>query len=159
MKHASKVSTCGICKANSGEVPIPGGIIFENDLWLVRHLAPGRGVPGWMMVQSQRHLAGMSGFNDAEAANFGPAFRHLHKVLQDVTGALRIYTASMNESAPHFHCHLVPRYARMPKDASAWEVFDLYRASGEGEIVVDAAEVDRLTKAYRAALKATPPPL
>lgn len=159
MKHPSKVSTCAICKANSGEVPIPGGIIFENDLWLVRHLTPGRGVPGWTMVQSQRHVAGISGFNDAEAANFGPAFRHLHQVLQDVTGALRIYTASMNESSPHFHCHLVPRYVRMPKDSSAWEVFDLYRASAEGEIVVDAAEVDRLTKAYRAALKATPPPL
>jgi diadenosine tetraphosphate (Ap4A) HIT family hydrolase len=159
MKHPSNVSTCGICKANSGEVPIPGGIIFENDLWLVRHLTPGRGVPGWMMVQSQRHVAGISGFNDAEAANFGPAFRHLQKVLQDVTGALRIYTASMNESSPHFHCHLVPRYVQMPKDASSWEVFDLYRASGEGEIVVAAAEVDRLTEAYRAALKATPPPL
>lgn len=113
MKHPSNVSTCGICKANSGEVPVPGGIIFENDLWLVRHLTPWRCVPGWMMVQSQRHVAGISDFNDAEAANFGPAFRHLQKVLQDVTGALRIYTASMNESSPHFHCHLVPRYVQM----------------------------------------------
>lgn len=159
MKHPSSVSTCAICKANSGEAPIPGGIIFENDLWLVRHLAPGRGVPGWMMVQSQRHVAGISSFNDAEAANFGPAFRHLQKVLQDVTGALRIYTASMNESSPHFHCHLIPRYAQMPKDASAWGVFDLFRASAEGEIAVDAAEVGRLTQAFRAALMVAPPPL
>lgn len=159
MKHPSNDSSCAICKANTGEAPIPGGIVFENDLWLVRHLAPGRGVPGWMMVQSQRHVAGISSFNDVEAANFGPAMRHLQKVLQEVTGALRIYTASMNESVPHFHCHMVPRYAQMPKNASSWEVFDLYRAAGEGEIVVDAAEVDRLTKAYRAALKTNPPPL
>jgi hypothetical protein len=43
MKHPSNVSTCGIYKANSCEVPIPGGIIFENNLWLVRHLSLGRG--------------------------------------------------------------------------------------------------------------------
>jgi diadenosine tetraphosphate (Ap4A) HIT family hydrolase len=159
MKHPSNVSTCGICKADGGEAPIPGGIIFENDLWLVRHVTPGRGVPGWMMVQTQRHVAGIGSFNDTEASNFGAALRHLHKVLQDVTGALRIYTASMNESAPHFHCHLVPRYAKMPKDASAWDVFDLFRASAEGEIAVDAPEAERLTQAYRAALKANPPPL
>ncbi len=158
MKHPSNDPACGICKTNSGEAPIPGGIIFENKLWLVRHLMPGRGVPGWMMVQSQRHVAGISSFDDEEAANFGPAFRHFQKVLQEVTGALRIYAASMNESFPHFHCHLVPRYAQMPKNASGWDVFDLIRASGEGEIAVDGDEAEKLTEKYRAALKASPPP-
>jgi diadenosine tetraphosphate (Ap4A) HIT family hydrolase len=111
-----------------------------------------------MMVQSQRHVPGIADFDDAEAADFGPAFRHFEKVLQQVTGALRIYTASMNESFPHFHCHLVPRYQRMPKDAASWAVFDLFRASSEGEITVDRAEAARLTEAYRQALKASPPP-
>jgi diadenosine tetraphosphate (Ap4A) HIT family hydrolase len=112
-----------------------------------------------MMVQTQRHVAGIADFDDDEAANFGPAFRHFEKVLQAVTGSLRIYTASMNESFPHFHCHLVPRYKEMPKGATAFGVFDLFRASGEGEITVDADEVERLTEAYRTALAAAPPPL
>jgi len=30
MKHPNNVSTCGICKMNSGEVSIPGKIIFEK---------------------------------------------------------------------------------------------------------------------------------
>ena len=159
MRHPTNVPACGICRTNSGEVAIPGGLVFENDLWLVRHLVPGRGVPGWMMVQSQRHVAGIAEFDDAEAANFGPAFRHFEKVLQEVTGSLRIYTASMNESFPHFHCHLVPRYAQMPKEASAWAVFDLFRASGAGEVTVDEEENNRIMVAYRAALQASPPPL
>lgn len=158
MRHDSNDPSCGICKTNSGDAPIPGGIVFENDLWLVRQLMPGLGVPGWMMVQSQRHTAGIADFDDDEAANFGPAFRHLERVLQEVTGALRIYTASMNESVPHFHCHLVPRYAEMPKGAAGWDVFDLFRASGAGEITVDRDEADRLREAYKAALAASPPP-
>lgn len=158
MKHESYDGSCAICKTNSGDFPIPGGVVFENDLWLVRHLMPGRGVPGWMMVQSQRHVAGIAAFNDEEAANFGPAFRHFERVLEEVTGALRIYTASMNESAAHFHCHLVPRYESMPKGAVGWDIFDLFRASGAGEIEVDSVEADRLLDAYRTALAASPPP-
>ncbi len=158
MKHESFDPTCGICKTNAGEVPIPGGVVFENELWLVRHLMPGRGVPGWMMVQSQRHVAGIATFNEAEATNFGPAFRHFEQLLEQVTGAQRIYTTAMGESFPHFHCHLVPRYAEMPKDAASWAVFDLFRASAEGEISVDAGEVSRLTDAYREALRNNPPP-
>ena len=33
------------------------------------------------------------------------------------------YTAAMGESHPHFHAHMVPRYATMPRDAKAWSVF------------------------------------
>jgi diadenosine tetraphosphate (Ap4A) HIT family hydrolase len=149
---------CGICRASLDPPSVRGGVVFQNDLWLLRRLMPARAVPGWMMIQTQRHTPGIAYFNDAEAASFGPTFRHLQKVLQDITGALRIYTASMNESAPHFHCHFVPRSAQMPKGAVGWEVFDLFRATVAGEITVDADEVARLTERYRLALRDNPPP-
>ena len=69
-------------------------------------------------------------FDDREAAVFGVALRHFERMLEQVTGALRIYTAAMGESHPHFHAHMVPRYATMPRDAKAWSVFDLQRAVG-----------------------------
>jgi diadenosine tetraphosphate (Ap4A) HIT family hydrolase len=99
------------------------------------------GVPGWML-----------------AAAFGPEFRHFERVLERVTGALRIYTAAMGESHPHFHAHMVPRYATMPRDAKAWGVFDLQRAVRAGEVGVDRAEVERVAAAYRQALRDSPPP-
>ncbi len=153
MKHPSNDESCGICKVNVG-----GGALFENDLWLVRRLPPGIGVPGWMMMHSQRHVPGPAHFNDEEAATFGPALRHFERVLEQVTGALRIYTAAMGESFPHFHAHMVPRYERMPNDASAWAVFDLYRATQQGEVSVDEEEAARVAEAYAAALAASPPP-
>lgn len=155
MSHPSFAPTCGVCLSLSG--PSPSAPIFENDLWHVRHAEP-HGVPGWMLMISKRHVAGPAHFDDREAANFGLALRHFSRVLEEVTGALRIYTAAMGESHPHFHAHLVPRYREMPKDAKGWAVWDLQRASGAGEIAVDPVEVRRICAAYGSALAASPPP-
>lgn len=158
MKHPTYDSSCGICQLGAGETPVPGGVVYEDDLWLIRHAPPPYGVPGWMTLQSQRHVPGIAHFDDAEAACFGTALRHFERVLEEVTGAVRIYTVSMNESFPHFHAHLVPRYAQMPQDARGYAVYALQQAAGKGEIQVDEAEVVRLTTAYREALTTNPPP-
>jgi diadenosine tetraphosphate (Ap4A) HIT family hydrolase len=111
-----------------------------------------------MMLLARRHVAGPAAFDDAEAASFGPTLRHLQRVLLEVTGALRIYTAAMGESSPHFHAHMVPRYAEMPRSAKGWSVFDLQRAAQAGEIESPLAELARVTEAYRTALLQNPPP-
>ena len=110
---------------------------------------------------TRRHVGGPAHFDDAEAASFGPTLRHLQRVLEETTGALRIYTAAMGESHPHFHAHMVPRTPQMPKDAKAWGVFDLQRAAGAGEITVAAAEVvavavDSPSRGLRAGAAAAP---
>src|SRR5262249_25966855 len=104
----------------------------------------------------KRHVGGPAHFNDREAANFGVALRHFERTLEQVTGALRIYTAALGESHPHFHCHMVPRYAT--NDAKAWALFDELRRASAGEISIDSAEVMRISEQFRAALEAAPPP-
>jgi diadenosine tetraphosphate (Ap4A) HIT family hydrolase len=103
-------------------------------------------------------VPGPAHFDAREVQSFGPTWCHLQKVLLEVTGALRIYTAAMGESSPHFHGHLVPRFEKMPKDAKGWGVFDLERAAKAGEVTNDLAEVARLIDAYRDALRQAPPP-
>jgi diadenosine tetraphosphate (Ap4A) HIT family hydrolase len=155
MKHPSFEASCGVCQALAGEAPaIPR---YEDELWHVRHAEPA-GVPGWMLLITKRHVGGPAHFDDREAAGFGPALRHFEAVLERVTGAVRIYTAAMGESHPHFHAHMVPRYATMPRDAKGWSVFDLQRAVGAGEVGVERAEVERISAAYRQALRDSPLP-
>src|ERR1041384_154384 len=127
-------ASCGVCNklASSSIEPV-----YENDLWHVRPLAPPGGVPGWMMMVARRHVAGPAQFDAREARSFGPTWCHLQRLLLEITGALRIYTAALGEAAPHFHGHLVPRYERMPKDAKGWPVFDLERAAKAGEVVAE----------------------
>lgn len=146
---------CGICKKLASTETAP---VFQNDLWHVRPIDAPSGVPGWMMMVARRHVAGPAHFDAREVASFGPTWCHLQRVLLEVTGALRIYTAAMGESSPHFHGHLVPRFEQMPKEAKGWGVFDLERAAKAGEVVVDNAEVARLTQAFAAALAKDPPP-
>jgi diadenosine tetraphosphate (Ap4A) HIT family hydrolase len=138
---------CGVCASLRSARPL-----WEDDLWHVRHIDAPWGVAGWMMLIAKRHVGGPAHFDDAEARSFGPLLRRLERTLEEVTGALRVYTAALGESSPHFHCHMVPRYRQMPKDAKAWGVFDLQRAALAGEVSVDGAEVARIEAAYRRAL-------
>jgi len=147
---------CGVCRKLKAATP--DNILFQNELWHVCATDPPTGVPGWMMLITRRHVPGPAVFNDREAASFGPTLRHLQRVLLEVSGALRIYTAAMGESWPHFHAHMVPRYPTMPRGAKAWSVFDLQRAAAAHEIEPDEAVATRIAAAYAAALRAEPPP-
>jgi diadenosine tetraphosphate (Ap4A) HIT family hydrolase len=149
------VDGCGMCSKLSKNAD---AAVFENDLWHVRPIDSPTGVPGWMMMVAKRHVPGPAHFDAREIASFGPSWCHLQRVLLEVTGALRIYTAAMGESSPHFHGHLVPRYAEMPKDAKGWAVFDLERAAKAGEVVHAPEEVARVTRAFADALRQSPPP-
>lgn len=157
VKPSSFEPTCGVCQSLYGATPAVA--LYEDDLWHVRPLDAPLPVPGWMLLLTKRHVGGPAHFDDAEARALGPALRHLERVLEEITGALRVYTAAMGESHPHFHAHMVPRLASMPKGAKAWGVFDLQRAAAAGEIPpADPAEVARVNEAYRAALAKAPPP-
>ncbi len=140
---------CGVCQSLYGPDAQPA--LYEDALWHVRPADPA-GVPGWMLLITKRHVAGPAHFNDREAESFGPALRHFERVLERVTGALRIYTAAMGESHPHFHAHMVPRYAAMPRDAKGWSVFDLQRAVGAGDVPIDLRAVAEVSASYRRAL-------
>ena len=155
MPHASFQASCSMCNRLATAAVGP---VFENELWHVRPIDAPSGVPGWMMLVARRHVPGPSHFDEREVHSFGPTWCHLQRVLLEVTGALRIYTAALDESSPHFHGHLVPRYAQMPKDAKGWSVFDLERAAKAGEIQNDPAEVARITLAFEQALRLQPPP-
>jgi diadenosine tetraphosphate (Ap4A) HIT family hydrolase len=152
MKHASYVGACGICRQNAGEVPIEGGIVYENNLWLVRHMASPTPLVGWTMFHTQRHVQGPAHFNDQEAQSLGPALRTVCEAVERLTGALRVYIMNFGESTPHMHAHLVPRYQEMPAGVP-WSVADLYRAVGQKQAkAADQAKVQEFTAKLRADL-------
>jgi diadenosine tetraphosphate (Ap4A) HIT family hydrolase len=136
-----------------------GTVLWEDELWHVRHDDEPAGVPGWMMLIAKRHVGGPAHFDETEARSFGPVLCHLERTLERVTGALRIYTAALGEAVPHFHCHMVPRYAASEgkPEVKGWPVFDLQRAGRAGEIVVPSSEVKRISEAFRSALREDPP--
>ena len=141
----------GSYQRDGTEMLVTGGEEVDHDGAL------GRRVVTWIAetIDRRQQLGCIDGHRLA-LIRIGP-YRS-QRVLLEVTGALRIYTAAMGESSPHFHGHLVPRYAGMPKGAIGWAVFDLERAAKAGEIMPDVAEVERVSRAFASALEQTPPP-
>ena len=96
--------------------------------------------------------------NAEEAASFGPLLQRVARLLRETTGALRIYTGSLNEGTPHFHTHLLPRLPQMPNNAIGWNAFALSDLARRGELRAAPDEVTRVTKSLRERLGSTQPP-
>jgi len=158
VKHSSYDASCGVCKQNAGDVPVDGGVIFENALWLVRHAPPPHPLAGWTMLHTQRHVQGPARFNEREARSFGPTLHHLAAAVEKLAGAARVYVVAFGESFPHMHAHLIPRYSDRP-DTAAWGAADLYRAvAAKKAPAADPAKVSSYIAAMKAHLVENPPP-
>jgi diadenosine tetraphosphate (Ap4A) HIT family hydrolase len=159
MKHDSYDASCSVCEVNAGGVAGQAGVIWEDELWFVRHVPSPSALAGWIMLHTQRHVQGPAHFNDEEAIAFGPVLRHISRTLEVVTGAPRVYLVAFGESNPHMHAHLIPRYSDLSPEYTAFGVADLNRAVASGsEPGVSEEDVLAITAKLRAALKSDPPP-
>ena len=155
-RHSSHSETCAVCGENSGERPMRHGVLFENETWMIHHCEPPYGVAGWVTMQTKRHVPGPGHFDDKEALSFGPSLRHLAKLLEEASGAVRIYIAALGEAHPHFHCHLVPRYDDTP--VKGWGLFTQPSEAAGGRVIIDESKVEDIVQRLKEALAASPLP-
>jgi diadenosine tetraphosphate (Ap4A) HIT family hydrolase len=110
-------SDCNICRKQDGlktgsallDVPIPGGYIVENDLFLVEHAPLQSSSAGTVIVEARRHLLDFADLTTAESAELGSVLHRLVPAVKAATGVDRIYYLALMERAPHFHLWLIPR--------------------------------------------------
>jgi diadenosine tetraphosphate (Ap4A) HIT family hydrolase len=100
--------------------------------WLLRHHPLPSPLPGWLLLDTLRHVGGPCEFNAGEAAGFGAMLQRSSALVQELTGCGRVYSLAFGEGARHVHVHLVPRHGHDPA-TEAWKVADLYRAVAAGE--------------------------
>lgn len=111
---------CKACRANAQVAETH--LVWRDDFWVLRHTKPPYAALGWMTLHSQRHASALTLLSPEELADLGPTIARISQAIMDATGALRVYIASMTETTPHFHAHLVPRYEGGPK---GWEAYKL----------------------------------
>ncbi len=60
---------CYVCKKQNGQIVIPGGAIYEDDLVYASHLCNEEGPTylGYLMAETKRHTPGFEDLTDAEA--------------------------------------------------------------------------------------------
>ena len=101
---------CLVCEKHAGKGdPPPGGYILQGKYFAVCHGPPESSPLGTFLVESKRHFLDDGEMRDSEAGELGRILSRLYPAIKKATGAVRIYSLSMMEGAPHFHLWLVPR--------------------------------------------------
>lgn len=126
---------CAICRLH--DAIAAGGaeaelLIRRQGPWVLRHHPLPAPLPGWLLLDSRRHLGGAADFEPAEAADYGPMLQRASALVRELSGCDRVYAIAFGEGARHLHVHLIPRHGDDPASES-WKVADLYRAMTQGQ--------------------------
>lgn len=138
---------CKACRANQRSDD--GNVVWRNDLWVLRHTKPPYAELGWMTLHSEAHVVSLPSLSAHALADLGPVIGRISTAIIAATGALRVYVASMTETTPHFHAHLVPRYDGGPK---GWQTFKLKEQAAIAHRDIAEAEVARVIAEVRQSL-------
>lgn len=145
-------STCGTCRANRGELPAPGGVIYEDALWRLEHIIPPLPRAGWLVLKPLRHVEAFADLSDEEAAAFGPLVRRSMAALRAVLQPAKIYLCQFSEAEhfAHIHFHLIPRAVDAPPEQFGPAVFALLsQAAREGRNLAPLADAEWIAAAVR----------
>lgn len=109
---------CFICRKHRGEIVIPGGAIYEDDLVYAGHVRTGAHPTylGYLMAETKRHTPGLAELTDQEAQALGLLVTRLGRALKACTGAEHICSFVLGHDVPHMHIHVVSRYAGAPRE-------------------------------------------
>jgi histidine triad (HIT) family protein len=115
-----KTSECLVCRKHKGEIDIPGGVIYENDLIFISHaLLWGNEKEhylGHVFVESKRHVAELAELTEQEAQAIGLFTSRVAKALLQTESMEHVYAFFIGDGVPHVHIHVIGRYPNAPKE-------------------------------------------
>jgi diadenosine tetraphosphate (Ap4A) HIT family hydrolase len=112
--------SCLACDVLEGRIQPPGGVIYEDEHWVVDHSISPVALRGWLILKPRRHVENFGELTDEEATRFGPISRTAAAAVQRALGPDRVYVCSFGEEWRHVHVHIVPRYPGM--EPLSWEL-------------------------------------
>jgi diadenosine tetraphosphate (Ap4A) HIT family hydrolase len=112
---------CFVCRKHQGEISVPGGAIYEDDLIYAGHASIPEGQTtaylGSLLVEPKRHAPGLEDLTDIEAQRVGVFITRLSRALKASEGAEHIYLFVLGHAAVlHLHIWVVPRYPGTPRE-------------------------------------------
>jgi diadenosine tetraphosphate (Ap4A) HIT family hydrolase len=114
----TSAASCIACDTLAGRITPPGGVIFENEHWLVDHSVSPSPLRGFLIIKAKRHVEDVADLTLTEMASLSEAMGRTTKALRDVMAPERIYVATFGESERHVHWFVVPRTADLPPGPS-----------------------------------------
>jgi diadenosine tetraphosphate (Ap4A) HIT family hydrolase len=141
---------CLVCRKHRGEIAVPGGIIFEDDLISISH-AQILGEEkdhylGHVFVESKRHVSELADLTEQEAQAIGLWISRMAQALLQTEGMEHVYSFFIGDGVPHVHVHVIGRRPGAPREYWGPKVDDWPGAPRGGE--VEIAQVADRVRAY-----------
>jgi diadenosine tetraphosphate (Ap4A) HIT family hydrolase len=137
---------CLVCREVSGDIDLPGGLLWEDNEVIAFHVPPIDESPepylGHCMVVTRRHVDHLADLTDQEATSIARASRAVAGALR-AEGVERVHVAVIGLGVDHFHQHLFPRYPGVPPETS-WIAVDELPDAPHGAANQIAEFADRL---------------
>jgi diadenosine tetraphosphate (Ap4A) HIT family hydrolase len=138
-------TSCLTCRISRGEIPSPGGVIYEDALWQLQHDIEPISLVGWLILKPLRHVEAFADLTEDEATTFGPLTRRITRAMTTVLQPAKIYLSLYAEGQgfAHLHVHLIPRYPDTPPERRGPRIFEYMRereANARDEKKIAAAE-------------------
>lgn len=135
--------SCLGCDLAAGLRPLPGGLIYRTDSWLVEHCIGPLGL-GTLIVKPERHVTSVADLSPAEAAELGPLLRQASWVASQLVAAEQVYNCLWSHAggvAGHIHYVVQPV---TKQQIAAYDCFGpgLQMAMFGAAIALDPAEVE-----------------
>ncbi len=150
------IMDCTICDLHANSSARYKYEIKSSSLWCLRHHPDPSPLEGWLILDSNRHLAGPIEFNSAEASSWGSAVCSASKLVKTITNCDRIYLIAFGEGARHLHLHLIP-HVHTDELTRSWELADYYRlVLKEPDKAVTPLSVEKMVTKARLSLDLFP---
>jgi histidine triad (HIT) family protein len=145
------VSDCFVCRKQRGDIVLPGGVVYEDELVYASHMAlpddQERIVLGTLFVEPKRHVPGIGDLFRPEAERVGWLTSRLAAALQASERAEHVYVFVLGHHVPHLHVWVAPRYPGTPPEYAPFRLGAWPDAPRGG-----AREIDALCDRVRAEL-------
>ena len=143
---------CLVCRKHRGEVDIPGGAIYENNLIYISHAQlwgdEKKHYLGHVFVETKRHVAEVADLTEEEAQVIGVYTSKIAKALLHTMSMEHIYIFVIGDGVPHVHYHVIGRYPGAPREYWGAKV-DEWPEAPKG----DATKIEQVADRLRAFLK------
>ncbi len=106
----SQSVNCVACALAAGELPLPGGLIFRTEHWLVEHCVGPLGL-GTLIVKPERHVTAVNGLSQAEANELGPLLWRTSSVASCLVESEQVYNCLWSHAGGvpvHIHYVIQP---------------------------------------------------
>jgi diadenosine tetraphosphate (Ap4A) HIT family hydrolase len=104
------MSYCMACALSSGELPLPGGLIYRTEHWLVEHCVGPLGL-GTLIVKAERHVTAVADLSKEESEELGPLLQGASSVASQLAVADQVYNCLWSHAGGvpvHIHYVIQP---------------------------------------------------